>query len=346
MAETPTTPSPAPAPRRRKPRRQPRDPLAPARPGLGVALLVILLTTAALLGVMYLGAALLRLPFTPFDLYDWPVRAGFAPWAAAVDQWNTALSAGGNIAQVAPVTQWLLALALFLGLALVVGLAFYAFVLRRGRVPDLVDGITAGALLAVPMIFVSLSVRSSPMPALLIVIWLGALFVVWGIVLSYAFGRLMALPAAPAAAPLVGDATEPIVAVDPPGAGIDRRRFLLQFGAGAAAVTALSGAAGAVLARREDAVALQRTLPMISPDFLTAQSALFGEFRRFVIVRGVTDTVEESDVVALGTEYPDRNYVSIWLGGRSPIVIYENLETALAAYSTDEQPAALFWLDE
>ena len=69
MAEIPSTPP----PRQRRPRRQrpPRDlNNDPARPGFGVALLVILLATGPLLGIMYLGAQRLRLPFTPFDRYD------------------------------------------------------------------------------------------------------------------------------------------------------------------------------------------------------------------------------------------------------------------------------------
>ena len=329
--------TPPPQPRRRRHNPNTR---AARGPGLGVALLVILLTTLPLLGLLYLGAQLLNLPFTPFDLYDWPVRAGFAPWVGTIDSLNTAqTAAGGNLAQVAPMTQWLLALALFFALVFGVGLAFYAFVLRRGRVPDLVDGVTAGTVLSVPMIFASLTVGSSPLPALLIVIWLGGLFVVWGIVLSYAFGRLMAEPGAfPTTTTDAGPTQAP--------AGIDRRRFLVQFGASTAAVTAITAAAGAALDRRENAVALQRTLPMISPEFRAAESELFGNFRRFVIVRGVSDKVDETNVMALGAEYPDRNYVSVWLGGRSPIVIYENLETALAAYSTDEAPAGLFWLDQ
>jgi hypothetical protein len=215
--------------------------------------------------------------------------------------------------------------------------------MRRGRVPDLIDGITAGALLAVPMIFASLSVASSPLPAFMIVLWLGALFAVWGVVLSYAFGRLMV---AGEPRPAAGDAISDAAPAGEPAAGINRRRFLLQFGASTAAVTALSAAAGAALSRRQDAVALQRTLPMINPEFRAAQSELFGGFRRFVIVRSPAGTVETSNVLALGAEYPDRNYVSIWLGGHSPIVIYENIQTALAAYSTADAPAGLFWLDE
>ena len=330
-----TTPS---RPRRTAARRpQPKTPKT-NQPGLGLVLLAILLITAPLVGVLYLGAQLLRLPFPPFDLYDWPVRAGFAPWVSLATSLSTPAD-GGNIAQTAPLTQWLLGLTLFLALAAGVGLAFYAYTSRRGRPPDTIDGLTAGALLAVPMIFVALAVGSSTRPAPLVVVWLGVLFVAWGVALSYALSRLIARPAP--AAPLTGE--EPIV-VQPP-TGIDRRRFLLQLGASTAAVTAITAAAGATLARRNEATAVRRTLPMISPDFRAAQSELFGQFRRFAIVRGGAESAEASNVLALGAEYPDRNYVSIWLGGHSPIVIYNSLETALAAYSTDDEPAGLFWLD-
>jgi hypothetical protein len=302
-----------------------------------VALLVILLTTAPLLALLYLGAEALGLPFAPFDLYDWPVRAGFAPWASLADTLSTPATAAANQAQAAPAVQWLLGLALFLALAVGVGLAFYAFARRRGRAPDVIDGVIAGALLAVPMIFVALAVDSSSPAAPLVVVWLALLFVVWGVVLSYAFARLVRAAVPP-------PATDDPPAATPP-TGIDRRRFLLQFGASTAAVAAVTAAAGATLARRQDAVALQRTLPMIAPEFQAAQSELFGQFRRFAIVRGGEASVDASNVLALGAEYPDRNYVSVWLGGHTPIVIYNTLETALAAYSTAEEPAGLFWLD-
>lgn len=337
MADETTPPRPRPTTARRP---QPKPPKT-NRPGLGLVLLTILLITAPLVSLLYLGAQLLRLPFPPFDLYDWPVRAGFAPWASLA----TSLSApadGGNIAQNAALTQWLLGLTLFLALAVGVGLAFYAYTSRRGRAPDTIDGLTAGALLAVPMIFVALAVDSSPLAAPLVVVWLALLFITWGVVLSYAFARLVR----PIAPPLTADA--PLTDAPPvgePATGIDRRRFLLQFGASTAAVATVTAAAGAALARQQDAVALQRTLPMIAPEFRAAQSELFGQFRRFAIVRGGAASVDTSNVLALGAEYPDRNYVSIWLGGHSPIVIYNSLETALAAYSTDDEPAGLFWLD-
>ena len=49
------------------------------QPGLGLALLVVLLATLPLVGLMYLGHRLLNLAFVPFDLYDWPIRVGLSP---------------------------------------------------------------------------------------------------------------------------------------------------------------------------------------------------------------------------------------------------------------------------
>lgn len=301
-------------------------------PGIGMAILVILLATVPLIGIMYLGNQLLNLPFVPFDLYDWPVRAGVGPWIALIDTLTgSQAAAGGNISQSAPLIQSLLSIGLFVLYALLVGLAFYAFVMRRGRVPDLIDGMTIGLIFAAPMVFLSLTASPSPLPAWLIIVWLGALSIVWGIVLTYAFGHLMPAAVSPAAEM-------------PSEGGIDRRQFLLQFGAGAAAITAIS-AAGATLAPGKDAAQLQKTLPMASPEFMTAQQELFGNFRRFVIVRGSTESAADSNVVALGAEYPDRNYVSVWLGGRSPITIYENIQTAVAAFGTEEADAGIYWLD-
>jgi len=72
------------------------------RSGSGSAIVVILLATLPLIGIMYLGHQLLNLPFVPFDLYDWPIRAGIAPWISLIDTLTGSQAAvGGNIAQSA-----------------------------------------------------------------------------------------------------------------------------------------------------------------------------------------------------------------------------------------------------
>ena len=81
------------------------------RSGPGSAILVILLATLPLIGIMYLGHQLLNLPFIPFDLYDWPIRAGIAPWISLIDTLTgSQVAVGGNIAQSASLVQWLLSL--------------------------------------------------------------------------------------------------------------------------------------------------------------------------------------------------------------------------------------------
>lgn len=327
------------------------------RTGILSALLIILLLTAALVSVMYLGHQWLGLPFAPIDLTDWLVRSGNTFWITLTARLNDALiAAGQNPAQAVTITGTVLSLSLFTALSLVYGVAFYALAGRRGRRPDVIDGVVIGLLFAAPLIFVSLTAGRSTWPDVVDAVWLAVLCLAWGLALAYALGRMMIPVAAPAALPEPPpnsdelpppDAEPALPAAEPPPTpegAIDRRQFLLRFGATTAAVTAVSAAAGAALAQRQTAEQLQRTLPMISPSFAAAEQALLGNFRRFVIVRSVAEGSEENVVLALGAEYPDRNYVSIWLGGHSPIVIYENLATALAAYSVDG-PAGVVWLD-
>lgn len=303
-------------------------------PSFGQAILVILAVTLPVLALMYLGAKLWDLPFPPFDLYQWRPLAGFAPWKALNDVLiGTNAVNTTDLLQRTLQAQWVLGIILFLLLAFVVGLIFYIWVQKRRRPPRIVGGIIAGLALGVPLVYVSITSGDSLQPDLLIAAYLSGMSMLWGVGISYAFGQLMRISALQAL---------PVPMTD----GIDRRQFLLQFGAGAAAITAISGSAAAAIAPGKDAAQLQRTLPMISPELLEAERELFGQFRRFAILRSGVAEEPESNVLALGAEYPDRNYVSIWIGGRSPIMIYESLESALAAYSTEDHPAVAHWLDE
>ncbi len=309
-----------------------QEPPERPRSTIGRAILVILLVSVPLLAVLYLGHWLLGLPFPPFDLSNWLNQIGFGPWVGLTDALigTTAVNADDLLRRTMQ-AQWILGATLFFLLALIVGILFYGQTRRRGRSRLLVT-LLFGVLFAAPFVLAALGLADSTLPGGIVVAWLVGWGVVWALAVDYALGRLTKAPGLQPAGTVVPD-------------GMDRRQFLLQFGAGAAAITAISGAAAGA-ARGRDAAQLQRTLPMISPELLEAQQELFGRFRRFAIVRSGAAEAGESNVLALGAEYPDRNYVSIWIGGRSPIIVYENLQSALAAYGTEENPAGAYFLDE
>ena len=314
--------------------------------GLGTALVIILLLTAALTGVQYLGYRLVGLPFSPVDIYDWLVRSGSGLWLSLVESVTGFFVGRGKTAAAASSSAELfLSITLFFVLAVVVGLIFYLFVGRRRVLPDGIDGVTIGAVFGVPMLLISLFAGRSLVNPIITIVWVLGLFLLWGIALSYAFGRLMR-PVPVAQVSVSDDTGQDIQTVDPDTAArLDRRKFLFQLGASTAAITAISATAGALLGQDTASRAL-RPFPVADAEFMTRQSALLGNFRRFAIVNYPAGQPEKTEVVTLGTEYPDRNYVSVWLGEGSPIVIYENLETALTAFGVNDRESAVLWLDD
>lgn len=309
--------------------------------GLGTALIVILFLSAALAGIQYAGYRLLGLPYTPADLYDWLVRSGWDAWTGLVNGLSGFFAGRGQSTTAAAATaEALLSLALYFLLAFLAGLVFYLLAGRRRVPPEGIDGVTIGAAWGVPMLLVSLFAGRSLADPLTVIVWLLGLYLLWGVALSYAFRRLMQ----PVAPPPITTADDPATMIDPEmAARLDRRRFLFQLGASTAAITAIGATAGTLLGSDEQHAL--RPFPIADPEFLAAQSALLDNFRRFAIVGYSTGRPEEAAVLTLGAEFPDRNYVSVWLGEGSPIVVYESLESVLAAYSNDTTETTVLWLD-
>lgn len=339
------------------------------RSGLGVALFIIVMLTTALVGVMVLGNQWFGAAFVPADFVAWLETIGLPPLSIAADSLKDILTGNGVSLQAAEQTTTLiLPIVAFEIVTLLIGLVFYTFSGRRGRQPDWIDGLTAGVVLAAGMIFVSLAAGSSNLPDAINIIWLSLLALGWGLSLMVALARTMTpvtaeLPAI-VAPTLPGEDVPPEAIIedetlaeedlltDSPftnGADLpvmDRRQFLLRFGAGTAAIAAASATAGSALAYQSAAAEQPRLpIPMAAPGFLEARRDLLGRFRRFVILQDQTNEPEGSNVLALGTEYPDRDYVSVWIGDRSPIIIYESIETAQAAFSNETTSVSIYWLD-
>lgn len=323
--------------------------------GIGTAILVSLFLTVPLAALLYLGHVLFRLPFLPADLYGWFVRAGVEPfillydWSSGGGVTNGALPAQANILT--------LSTTLFLIIGLLTGILFHLLIGRKSSSLDWVDGLAIGALFGTPLMFVSLNLGSSLLNPFLQLAWLAALFIAWGLSLVWVYRRLgrldeiedqeaAVLP--PANSQIEAESAEAVtIAQAPVEAGprtIGRRQFLLRFGASAAAITAISGVAATLLDSPEREAAQQYVLPVADPETI----AFYNEaFRRFSIVRLQPGAAEgEISLLALGAEYPDQHYVTVWVGEQSPIVVYENIETALNAYREEAAGTVdIIWLD-
>lgn len=317
------------------------------RISLGTGILANISLTAVLAGVLYLGQQIAGLPFTPHDFFRLIARAsgglgvGAVNWLAAQLQ-ALGLTATGAVGWA----EMIVSLLIFFALALLIGLAFHVFAGRRQRPTDLIDGIVIGLVFAAPAIFAGLTSSGSTLPVMLQVAWLAAAFLAWGIGLSYAYRRLMT-PAFAPGVPAGEDQPASGVVISAEDADrIGRRQFLFRLGASAAAITAVTAGVGAVLGNSKRGQAPQVQLPIgASPSLLDGQGPLLERFRRFAIVSTPGDDGQTYSILALGAEYPDRHYVSVWLGDRTPIIIYETIETALAAYNTADVRANLVWLD-
>lgn len=205
------------------------------------------LLTAPLVALLYLGDQLLGLPFLPFDLFDWITRVMPGPLVTfGIDLMiDTMLFLGLDVADVAKTAEQISAVLIFLVIGAVTGAIFFSFLRWRKIEPDTFGGLVMGALFGFPLIAISLAINQSNVATFFQVVWLGILFVLWGLGLAWAYRRL----SVPLPATLTTADGEAALAVD----RVDRRQFLVRFGATSALITVVGAGVGAVLARQERA---------------------------------------------------------------------------------------------
>ncbi len=207
------------------------------------------LLTAPLIALLYLGNQLFSLPFLPFDLFDWITRVLPGPLVTfGIDLMiDTMLLLGLDVADVAKTAEQISAVLIFLAIGVVTGAIFFAFLRWREIEPDTFGGLVMGALFGFPLMAISLAINQSNVASLYQIVWLGFLFALWGLGLAWAYRRLsVPLPTVTTTA-----AGETALAVE----GVDRRQFLVRFGATSALVTVAGAGVAAVLARQEAAEA-------------------------------------------------------------------------------------------
>ncbi len=179
--------------------------------------LVGAVTSLPLMAMAYLGAEVARLPFLPFDIFDWMARVLPGDLVTLGIDTIVALVRGLNLGATdatAKLIEKSIALGQFAATGAVFGLAL---VLRRRRDPDtgLRDGLIGGVLLWSGAMVVEGRLGFPAAGTIASAVWLGALLLGWGAFLGWASDE-----------PL--DSTEP--------QRLERRGFLALVGGGAVGV--------------------------------------------------------------------------------------------------------------
>ena len=208
---------------------------------VGTGALVGGLLTATLIGLMYLGDRLVGLPFLPFDLFDWITRVLPGPVITlGIDLMiDTMRLFGLSVADTAKVAEQILAVLQFLSIGVVFGAGLFTVMAARNSKPDYLSGLIIGALFGLPMVAISAAIARSTSNPAINVVWLSALFLAWGVVFSWVYGRLirteLEMP--------VGDGRVRTVQA------INRRQFLIRLGSATATITIISSGLGTILAQ-------------------------------------------------------------------------------------------------
>lgn len=208
---------------------------------IGFGLLIGLLLTLPLTALSYLANQWVGLPYLPFALFDWMVRVlpGDIITFGIDMMIDTMLFLNISVVDVAKTAERVSAVLQFVGMGAVTGAIFMVVLAGRKMRPAGIIGTIIGLLFGGPLIAITLFISESPFSSFVVALWLGVLFIAWGILLVIASHTLH---------------TEPEMAEEASTSSaqaLNRRQFLVKFGASMATITLLSGGVGAGFARAE-----------------------------------------------------------------------------------------------
>jgi DMSO/TMAO reductase YedYZ molybdopterin-dependent catalytic subunit len=213
------------------------------RMSVGLGVLVGFLLITPLVGLMYLGLRLARLPFIPFELFDWMTRVlpGDLVTFGIDLMIDSMLLVGVNVADTAKTAEQATAVLLFIVGGTAVGALYFALLRAREWTPDIFSGVLAGALFGLPLIGISIAIGQPTVAPVLRILWIAAMFLAWGVLLSWVTRRLLMLDREPAPGGVEPKSVE----------RVGRRQFLITLGASSATITLVGAGAGWILARNE-----------------------------------------------------------------------------------------------
>jgi hypothetical protein len=189
------------------------------------------------IAIFYLAEQLVGLPFLPFDIFDWLARHlpgrvitfGIDTMVAVIRGLQL-----GPTASAAKKAEQSLAIGGVFVAGIVIGAIFFAVLRRRPVRAAWIPGLVLGAVVGVIALLISLSVRTTGTTApLLGALWILLLALAWGAALGWADDRLTTTG--------VGGGAELALAK------LGRRRFLLQLGGSAVAITVVGTSLGVLI---------------------------------------------------------------------------------------------------
>lgn len=219
------------------------------KPSILTGVLLGGLLTLPLMALSYLGSVLAGLPFFPAFIFAFLRDIAPGELVPRTVQTMSSIITSLNIGRVdtvAKTAEEIISLIIVFVIGLVVGgiaFAIYNAVLKKRA--DALAGLALGAILGLIVTLIQTNYpRLIITDMLFTAIWTFALFILFGLALSYIYNTLRFRIAAPAP---TADAT-PAASVE----SLDRRQFLIRVGTGAAVVTAVGAGVGALLNRTDE----------------------------------------------------------------------------------------------
>ena len=244
--------------------------------------LVGVLFTAPLIAILYLADQAAGLPFVPYDLFDWLARnlpadivdRGISTMVTLINDFNL-----GAIDSTAKTLENIMGIATVFGIGVAGAVVLFAVLARRSDRPEglarWLPGVALAAVVGVPLMLTSHVILYSGSeeftdvpPEWGSILWLGAIFLAWGVAITWAYDRLspVGTPAPPAEMP----SSRPAIQARQ----ISRRDFLIRVGGATATLTVIGAGIGRYLQyrdkqeykelirdRREAAASMPDTLP-------------------------------------------------------------------------------------
>ena len=208
----------------------------------GFGALVGGLITAPMIALMYFAQKWQDLSFAPFDVFDWIARALPGPLVTfGIDMMIEILIAlGASVAGTAKTAEQAMAIMLFFAGGIVATIVMFGLLRRYGNRRKEAFGLIAGALVGIPIAYITASMGQSSVNAVVNFVWVFLLFITWGNLVSYSAPRLLSgfAPARESDDPEAERSVEVL----------DRRRFLIRMGLATATITVAGAGIGRSLA--------------------------------------------------------------------------------------------------